>query len=343
MKKTYRMFGTLCMMGVMAFFASSCNKNNEETAVSIGLPAFEEVSGDDLGEKLYVDFNDGNAYKWNAGDEVMIYNLDANDGNNTVSAIYTTGASAEGQTLAVFNGDDLGAKKDHYFVFFPVNKIDQNRPLGQNNYQYFLVPESQEYTLVNGNPNVPTVDRKGLAAACEINTITSRFTLHHIFGICRLKLKGDKTVTKIELIDPHHGLAGEVGMKLHEVNMAKFQDLMDKYTLATDQQSGMNPAFISAWNTYRQELGYTSQAGVGCTINPDGHTITLDIPSPGVTLNTTTVTPFYIVVRPGAFIDGFTIKVYYEGGSTTITKYQNPKNSYRIRAGYITSFTPDAI
>ena len=69
MKKTYRMYGTLCMVGMMAFLASSCKKNEENANVTIGLPAFEEVIGDESGERLYVDFNNGNTYKWNGGDE----------------------------------------------------------------------------------------------------------------------------------------------------------------------------------------------------------------------------------------------------------------------------------
>lgn len=338
MKKTYRMFSTLCMMGVVAFLASSCNKNEEKPTVSIGLPApFEEVIADDGGEKLYVDFNNGSAYKWNANDRVMIYNLDATDGTKTQKAIYSTGTEAEGQLSAMFNGADLGVKKDHYFVFFPVEKL-VNDALDQNNYQTFQVPESQDYTLVDGNP---TVDKTSLAAACEINTINTPFTLQHIFGVCRLRLKGTMTIKKIELTDPHHGLAGTLGMKLHEVNMAKFQNLMDNYTLVQDGQEGMNPAFVTAWNAYRQQLNYTSQAS--------SHTITLNCVTPdtpnGVQLQgTTTATPFYIAVRPGAFIDGFTITVYdMNDNPTVINNYVNPKTSYRIRAGYITGFAPNGV
>jgi hypothetical protein len=324
------MFSMLCMMGAVAFLASSCNKNDQKSSVSIGLPAaFQEVSADD--EKLYVDFNDGNVFKWNAEDEVMIYNLNENDGTQTVKAIYTAGTGAEGQVLANFDGDDLGNPQGHYFVFFPVNKVEgATDALDANNYQTFRVFDTQEYTLVNGNP---TVDKKSLAAACEVNSMNEPFTLNHIFGVCRLRLKGDKTVTRIELTDEHHGLAGTVGMKLHEVNMAKFQDLMDKYTLATDLQSGMNPAFVSAWNTYRQELGYTS--------NAESHTIALTFTNGGVQLNSD-YTPFYITVRPGAFIDGFKVKVYYDDNTDkTFEKYNHPKTSYRIRAGYVTSFKID--
>ncbi len=331
MKKTYRMFSMLCMMGVVAFLASSCNKNEEKPTVSIGLPAaFEEVDAD--GEKLYVDFNNGNTYKWNANDEIMIYNLDATDGTNTVKAVYSTGASAEGQVNAMFNSEvDLGAKKDHYFVFFPVNKLENVADdLDVDNYQNFRVPDSQEYTEVDGKS---TVDKKSLAAACEINTINTPFNLQHIFGVCRLKITDDsgtpKTITKIELTDDHHGLAGTVSMKLHEVNMAKFQNLMDKYTLVADGAMGLNPAFVSAWNTYRQELNYTS--------NAESHKITLTFPSSGVQLGN--ATPFYIAVRPGAFIDGFKITLTYSDSTTkTFEKYNYPKTSFRIRAGYITGF-----
>lgn len=334
MKKTNRMFGMLCMVGVVALLVSSCKKNESKT-VSIGLPTFEESIVDGGGEKLYIDFNASNALKWNGNDEIMIYNLDAENGTKTVKKVYSTGASAEGATNANFDGDDLGDKMDHYFIFYPVSKIATGTSALNNiNYETFTVPAEQDYTLINGNPSV---DPDGLAAACEVSSLTSHFSLKHIFGVCRLRLKGtNKKVTKIELIDEHHGLAGNVGMKLHEVNMNTFSNLMNLYTLASNGTSGMNPSFISQWNTYRETLGYTSEA--------TSHKITLNCVTEatpeGVQLNESTVTPFYIAVRPGAFIDGFKIKVYFGNESKEILNYNTPNTAYRIRPGVISGFTP---
>lgn len=338
MKKSYRMFCTVCMVGAVAFLASSCKKNQEKTTLSIGLPeAFEETLGEPSeGERLYVDFNNGNTYKWNGNDQIMVYNLDATDGTLTTKAIYSTGASAEGSTTASFDGDDLGPKKDHYFFFYPTSAIvNGTSKLNVDNFETFKIEDSQDYTLINGNA---TVDPKALAAAVEVNSASSGAQLKHIFGVFRLRLKGTtKSVEKIVLKDLHHGLAGTATMKLHEVNMATFQSLMNNYTLVQDGEMGMNPSFVSAWNTYNESLCYSAQAtGNQITLN----CVTEATPD-GVALNNTTVTPFYIAVRPGALIDGFKVDVYFKGGTMkTIENYAHPKTSYRIKAGAITGFTP---
>ena len=145
------MFGMLCMLGMIALLASSCEKNETKT-ISIGLPAFEETNVD--GEKLYIDFNASNALKWNANDQIMVYNLNATDGTKTVKAVYSTGAEAEGTINANFDGDDLGNKMDHYFIFYPVSKIISGTgSLNEINYEEFNVPATQSYTLVNGKPS----------------------------------------------------------------------------------------------------------------------------------------------------------------------------------------------
>lgn len=336
MKKTYRLFGMMFLAGAMVF-ATSCNKeNNNAEKATITLPDFEEVLGEPSeAERAYIDFNDGKSFKWNANDEVMIYNLDATDGTNTEIAKYQTDASAQGKKTATFayeEGTAFGAKKDHYFVFYPVSKIvNNNYTLDGDNYQEFVVDSVQNFTKVGSQI---TVDPKGLASACEVNTLNDQFLLKHIFGVFRLKLKGTKKVSRIEVVDNSFSLTGSTFMKLHEVNMNRFSSLMNQYTLSgTD----LNPAFVSAWNTYKAELNYTTQ--------PLGKKMILDCTTydaDGVQLNNSTQTLFYIGMRPGALIKGFVINVYFsDGTSTTITKYNQPKDSYSIKAGVVTGFSAD--
>ena len=334
MKKTFRFFGVICLAGAMVF-AGSCKKNEETTKVTIGLPQFEEVEGEPgEGLRAYIDFNASGAFKWNANDQIMVYNLDTEDGTNTTKAVFATDATAEGQSLATFThrGDDLGAKKDHFFIFYPVSKVATGtNSLDVDNFETFNVPAVQTYTTVNGNP---TIDPNSLAAACEVSSLSEQFTLNHIFGVCRLKLKGTKAVRSIVLHDNAMALTGNVTMMLSKVEMARFNTLMGKYTLVQDGQAEMNSAFLEDWNQYRTELGYSADAS--------GNDITLNCPD--VQLSSTTQTPFYISVRPGAFIKGFTITVNFaDGSSATINYYQNPKTSYRIRAGYITGFAPSQV
>ena len=324
-----RFFGSICMMGAMALLVSSCMKTDEKADMTIGLPTFEEVNGEpNEVDRLYVDFADGNKFKWNANDEVMVYNLDAANGENTVKAVYSTNAAAEGQTTAHFTGDDMGDKMDHFFFFYPASKVN-TEGLDHDNYETFTVPAEQTYTLVNGNP---TVDPNSLAAACEVNSIGQALTLKHIFGICRLKLKGTKTVSSIVLHDNAYGLAGQVSMKLHAVQMGKFSQLLDEYTLVQDGSPELNASFVEDWYNYSKDLGYNAK--------PTGNEITLNCPN-GVQLNSSTQTLFYIAVRPGAFIKGFTITVNFtDGTNAVINNYANPKNSYKIKPGTITGFAP---
>ena len=318
-----KLFSAVCMAGAFAVMFSSCNKKEDVKSFAVALPQFEETVVD--GERAYLDFNDGNKFKWNANDQIMVYNLDAENGENSVKAVYSTDASAEGQTLATFTGDDLGKKADHYFIFFPASKVSGDQ-LDHYNRETFNVPATQQYTLAG---NSPVVDPEALTAACEVSSLTETFTLKHIFGICRVRLKGTKTVSSIVLHDNAMALSGSVSMKLHEVRMGKFTQLLDKYTLVDNE---LNPAFVQGWNDYRMDLGYNAVAG--------GNDLTLNC-GDGVKL-TSDFQPFYFVVRPGAFIKGFTITVNFtDGTSTILNNYANPLTGYRMRPGVITTFSPN--
>ena len=323
MKRGNKLFFAVCMAGSLALLASSCKKNEENQEATINLPQMEEA-GDFDGSKLYIDFNQNNTYKWNANDEVMFYNLDAVDGTQTIKAVYTTSAGAEGAATAVFTGDDLGAKKDHFFVFYPTSKIvNGTAALDVDNFETFSVDSVQQYTLVKGKP---TVDPTAMAAACETQNVKS-FTMKHIFGVLRLKLRGVKTVQRLELVDNSFNLSGNVSMKLHEVNMTTFSNLMDLYALG----DGSHEQALAA---YLQQLGYVSE--------PEGKKIILDCGN-GVQLSDNTQTLFYIVLRPGALIDGFKVNVYFTDGSDDAIEYPNHNPAYCVKAGVIKGCAPNKI
>ena len=324
MKRNNRLFFAMCMAGSLALLASSCKKNEENAEAIINLPQFEEY-GDVDGGRLYIDFSN-NTYKWNANDEVMFYNLDAEDGTQTIKKVFTTTASAEGKTSATFTGDDLGAKKDHFFVFYPTSKIvNGTAALDADNYETFSVAGEQTYTLAKGQP---TVDPTAMAAACETDNVKS-FSLKHIFGIMRLKLYGaNKTVDHLEIVDNTFNLSGNVSMKLHKVNMTTFSDIMDAYAT----QYGSHEAALA---DYLQVLGYSSE--------PAGKTMVLNCPN-GVQLSPTTQTVFYIMLRPGALVNGFKVNVYFTDGThDAIDRYNSFKQSYCIKPGVIKGFAPTKV
>lgn len=340
MKKTYRLFCTVCMAGALAFLAGSCKKNDEKASFKIVLPEFEEAIGDpDEADRAYIDFST-NTFRWEANDEVMIYNID-NEGENTKKALYATDANAQGQAYATFNyvdGTVLGEKEDHLFFFYPVSKLQNGTAaLDNDNREFFTVSRVQNYTIDQaGNP---TIDPEAMALACETEAMTETFNLQHIFGVCRLRLYGLSSVVvdSIQLVDNDLNLTGSVSMKLHEVDMTTFSDLMTAYKLVENGQPDLNESFINAWNEYRATLGYMPQ-GNGKIVTLNCHTDDVN----GVALTQTAQTVFYISVRPGAFIKGFTINVFANGETTpyVLTNYNYPKDSFRIRAGVITSFSP---
>lgn len=321
--KRNRLFFAVCMAGSLALLASSCKKNEENQEATVSLPQMEEA-GDFDGSRLYIDFNQSNTYKWNGNDEVMFYNLDAENGTHTIKAVYTATAAAEGKPTTVFYGDNLGSKKDHFFAFYPVSKIvNGTSALDQDNFETFSVDSVQTYTVINGNP---TVDPNAMAAACETENVKT-FTMKHIFGVLRLKLKGVKTVQRLELIDNSFNLSGTVTMKLHEVNMATFSDIMDLYAQG-------NGSHEQALATYLQRLGYSSE--------PDGKKMILDCGN-GIELSENTQTLFYMVLRPGALIDGFKVNVYFTDGTNDAIEYPNHNAAYCVKPGVIKGCAPTKI
>ena len=93
MKKMNKLFVALFVAGSFAMLLGSCKKNDTASTMNIGLPQFEE----EMEGRAYIDITNSNSFKWNANDQVMAYNIDALHGDQTVKAIWSTNASAEGK------------------------------------------------------------------------------------------------------------------------------------------------------------------------------------------------------------------------------------------------------
>ena len=318
----FRMVCMICIAGAMASLMSSCKKNNEDSAsLMVSLP--EMIVEDGQEERAYIDFTNGGVFKWNANDAIMVYNLDFEDGTQSVKQVYTTDASAEGQTLTRFRGTPVGDKKDGFFYFYPADRAIGGA-LDVDNRETFSISNTQTYTL-DGNGN-PTVDPNSLSLACAVNEISDNFTMQHIFGVLRLKLKGTKTVDHIVIRDNKITLSGTASLKLHKVDTDKLNQIMDAYSQGDEN--------IPLMTEYLQQLGWET--------NGTGKQLTLDCSNvQGVQLSSNTQTVFYISVRPGALIKGFYIDVHFTDGSmVTIENYKNPKSSYCIKPGVIKGFAP---
>lgn len=323
MKKTNRLFFTMCMVGGFAVLFGSCKKNEEKVTATINLPAFEE----EVDGRAYIDFDNGNKFKWNANDQVVIYNLDDQDGTQSEKAIYQTTSNANGQATSTFSylsGDEITAKKYGYFVFYPVSKVSEN-PLNELNYETFTVSDTQVYSKVG---EASTVDSEGMAMAIDIPSLSGTFTMKHIFGVLKLKISGEGTVNRIEVIDERFNLSGTVSMKLHEVSMDRFTSLQNTF-IQNDDPYNVD-AFVNAWEEYKSDLSYSATG--------DNKMMTLDI-SNGIGLNGDTPTNFFIGLRPGALKYGFTVKVYLTGeNEPRVFDYTGNNNlHYGIKAGVIKS------
>lgn len=326
MKKTNKLFLAMCVAGSFALLFGSCKKNEESEKVMVNLPAFEE----EVETRAYIDYNNGGSFKWNANDEIMVYNLtnpEAQIEGTSKKAIYATDASAQGQASTYFNfkeGEELGEKMYGYFVFYPTSKVTLDA-LNENNMETFTVEPIQEYTY-DPNEN-PTVDPKGMALACTVDALSGApFTLKHIFGNLKIRLTGaqTQTVTSIVVEDARFNLSGTASMKLHQVDMNKFSSLLTNYTNLEDPYGDYT--WATGWNEYKDLLNYSAQGG--------GNTITLECNN-GVTLNPNRETLFLIGLRPGALKYGFKIYVYLEGDETPyVFDYTGNNNlHYGIKAG----------
>jgi len=310
-----KVFVAMLMAGTFAMLFGSCKKQETSEEVNVGLPEFtEEAEG-----RAYIDIANGNSFKWNANDEIMIYNLKFTDGSKSKRAIYKTNAAAEGKTTARFakkaGQPALGSKKDGFFVFYPTSKVVAD--LEGENVQEFDVPAEQEYTMVGNNT---TIAEDGMAMACTLSKLNAAFTLQHVFGALKLKVKGAGDVTAITIYDERMNLNGQVTMKLHEVDMDEFSDLQDAYN--ADEDPYGNEEWMEVWEEYKEALGFTT--------NGEGHDMTLNVPEVALS---NSWTPFMIGLRPGALKYGFTVTIERDGEDDVTYRYVG--NQFNIKAGVI--------
>ena len=121
-----RFFGIVCLVAMVAVFATSCDKKEAEVnpTVTFGdtYGFMAAPSNNPFGAKAYLDPQDNYKFKWNDGDQIMIYNL-ATDYTKSRAGVYTAIRGSEGQAHATFSGPLMGRKGDiGYFAFFNARK-----------------------------------------------------------------------------------------------------------------------------------------------------------------------------------------------------------------------------
>lgn len=297
------MIGMACMIGALAFFGTSCKKNNETKNVQASLPVVETASVND--SRAYIDYFDGNKMKWSAGDQIMVYNMNEADYTQTEAIVYGI-SSGIGSTVANFYSADqaFGPKQTAYYCFYPASKV-MNHELTEGNHQIFDVPATQNY-------NVDCMDPTSLVMACKGDGIVNgNFMLQHIFGFINLRLKGTGTVTSIDVIDNQFHLSGNVEADIPGINAGTLSNLVAKCSDYTQDFD----AYMGELRTYLQSINYASAP------NSDKK-MTLECGS--VALNSGDFTNFIVSLRPGALCQGFQVVVHFSDREDLVVNKYNP-------------------
>jgi hypothetical protein len=304
MKKIVR---TLCLVAMVALVTASCKKKEEgaEFNVSFGETYGFQAGPSFDGQKAFLDPNDGFKFKWNDGDQIVVYNLSSNY-QESVAEVFTADPGSEGQATARFTGEPVGAKKEHgYFVFYNANKA--HRDLQEGNKETFTVSDVQVY-----NPTY-RIDPSALVlantlGAADGNHINS-FTLQHVFGFLNVAVGGFESglrVDNIVVTDGSWNLTGDLDIKLPEVSAQTFNSLLSE--LENPQVS--EETYIAHLHDYlHNTLGYHAHGDRTKTITLDCTTNTANL---GQEIPYHAWQYFFIPLRPGALYKGFHITINFK-------------------------------
>ena len=325
MKKVTRLFGAICMMGLLAFVSTSCKKNQEngEMTINVSVPGFSTE-----GDRAYIT-TDG-LFMWHENDYLRIYNLaDEANASQSKTAVYSKIGNSTGP-WARFRGPSLGARKlEGYRVFYPIEMVSGSSQEIENNLknenrQVFKVSDEQEFSSYNieGVHHYSMVDPKAMPMAVRQEKLTDNAVLDQMFGVASFSLQAangeNMVVDHIVLEDKFFNITGEVSVKLHKVDTARLNGVMRAYL---NDYKGFTDAFVE--NVLAPELSwlgwYPTPGSTDKIITMDCVYEHEDGETKGETLGINPAkTDFNFILRPLALSKGFTLTVYLEGFNTPI-------------------------
>ncbi len=334
--KVTRLSCMLFIMGAMVM-ASSCKK--QETTETIDVTAAKWQTEDD--SRIYIDFTAQHVF-WDDGDQVNVYNVDFNNGMNSVCKVFTNATGGGfGVEHAKFTGPSVGRLKDSYYIFYPttIAKYEAEFPNADNREKFTIPTEQHLGTYIDQyGEEYHTVDRNAIVQAYKGTSLRS-FQLENIFGVARFYLKGSTSlkIDHAELIDNEHNITGTVSLKIPAVSTDSLNKLMGYYA------AGDATNFAAYWASYViNDLGfYTNYDDHGkmitlnCRIN--GEPLPMVGPLNYVSL--------FFGVRPGALNQGFKLKVYFEGDQAVYINdwYEVNDPNECIKPAVIKAYYPHAI
>jgi hypothetical protein len=307
-----------CLMGVVALLATSCNKQKTESMVYRGY-SFDTKFDVEYAEGVRAYIDTDYKVKFEAGDQVMLFNIDDENAANSECALYVVDADSYQPTFAPYQADVTisDEMKSAKYAFYPGNNVikDLNVLANENRATFKLLP-TQNYRVVDGNAVIP---QEALYMAAKIDRADeTNFAFRQICGVLSMKFysPSGKTVKSIAVTDNNMSLTGNVTLKVDQVDPALMMELFRNY-----------PSNEVAVAEYKDQVGYSVQGS--------GNTITLDCGT-GVALGTTATAAnnFMFVLRPLAFVNGFDMTITFSDNSTkTLNVTSNnmiKPNTFRI-------------
>ena len=311
----------ICMVALVALAFTSCNKKENNAESFYGTVGDFTVESDDM-DKAYIN----GAMLFEAGDEVMMYNIDNTNAANSVYGMYTSNSTGATVQFTYQNGPiaNNGNKMDAFFAFYPGGIVD-NSDLANENRAIFSISKVQTYREVNNKSVLPA---NSMAMASRDNTHSTiegaSFKFQNIMGVLCLKLTSasGKTVRSMTVTDPVRPITGDVHLKIHKVDPNTLTSLINTYN--PDEE-----AFLANLSAYVQEAGYYVDGA-----NKD-NTISLNCGN-GVKLNNSKAKEFYICVVPAAFYKGFSIEVNFTDNTHAVITTNKNK---MVKPGVIRNFS----
>lgn len=303
MKKILR---GICLMGVVALLATSCNKNKDQgtaTIKTINQPL--EVVDSDFGpgyegEKVYFDPSNL-TLTFEAADQLRLFKINE-DPALSAAGIFTPAQTDVDHTT--WSGSTTLPEDGDLYAFCPGGDAYVTPNLVNGNRAVFTIPAVQLYR----ENNLPV---EGFFMASKLEEGQDSFLFENICGVLQLKLwsPNNRTVTSIVVEDKAKNICGDVTLIIPEVDPATLTSLYRNYS--------DDPAWLSAnLYPYIRRSGYSVANG--------SKTITLDCGN-GVQIGKTRgeATDFYITLRPLALRSGCIITINYGDGSYVINSSKN--------------------
>lgn len=300
----------VCMLALVAMAFTSCKKNENKAHTFYATSEELVVSNVD---RAYIVYQGNSASTdFEAGDQIMMYNLNYSDPRQTYYGVYTARTTGHTVPYDYQSGPiiDHMSKQDAFFGYYPGQRVN-NAYLADRNVVVFNIPNYQNYREING---VAAPAERSMAMAAKYETDDPVATIDdadlqfkNIMGVLRLDLRSNtpRTVKSIVFEDKKFNITGDVHLRIDKVDDTRLLSLINRFSANYDT----NPSYMAELNDCINDLGYFVDG-------EKGNTITLNC-GEGVQINGT-AKPFYIALRPAAYYAGCIITINFEEGEPAV-------------------------